>query len=589
MLFNILKKNKAFTLIETLVGVAVFLVIATATYQAYISLFTFISLNQYKVLALNLANEQFEIIRNLSYLNVGIPSGIPKGLIPHIQTINRGGISFTVTTTIRNIDLPNDGTIGGNPNDISPADNKFVNIEIDCSTCKNFKPLNISTTVAPKNLETASSNGALLIKVFDANGVPVSNASVHIANNLVSPSIIIDDVTDNDGLLQIVDVPPGVESYEITVTKSGYSTDKTYATGAIGNPNPTKAHATVLIQQLTQISFSIDKLSSISFTSVTPSCVAINNFDFSLTGSRLIGENVPKYFSNKVTDGAGKLTLNNMEWDYYSVAGIDTVNDIVGVNPLNSINLNPDSNQNVLIITEAKNPKSLLVTIKDGSTQLPITDATVTISKDDYSSIKITGRGFMNQTDWSGSLYTYNDGNIETENPSGDLQLLNVFGNYNSNGILESTTIDTGSISNFYNFVWSPTDQPVLAGINSVKFQIATNEIINATTTWEYRGPDGATTTYYTSTNSPIDSIHNGDRYLRYKLFLHTEDSTVTPNISDVSFTVTSSCTPPGQVIFSGLSSGTYHINVQKTGYNTVEIDKDISSDWQEQEIILSP
>ena len=120
-------RRKGFTLVETLVGIAVFLIISTATYQAYISLFSLINLNQYKIVALNLANEQFEIIRNLSYIDIGIPGGIPNGKIPHIQNLTRSSINFIVTTTIRNIDLPFDGMIGSSTKpDLSPADNKVV-------------------------------------------------------------------------------------------------------------------------------------------------------------------------------------------------------------------------------------------------------------------------------------------------------------------------------------------------------------------------------------------------------------------------------------------------------------------------------
>jgi prepilin-type N-terminal cleavage/methylation domain-containing protein len=236
MLFNKIKKlqSRGFTLVETIVGVAVFVIVASASYQAYISLFKIINQNQYKIAALNLANEQFEIIRNLPYSDVGVPGGIPNGKIPHTQTLVRSNISFTVTTTIRNIDQPFDGQIGSTTNDLSPADNKVVEVEVACSTCGSFTSVTLTTNVAPKNLETASTNGALVIKVFDSNGVPVSDASVHVVNAQVTPNIIIDDVTNVDGVLQIVDAPPGVDAYQITVTKSGYSTDKTYTPGASG-------------------------------------------------------------------------------------------------------------------------------------------------------------------------------------------------------------------------------------------------------------------------------------------------------------------------------------------------------------------
>ncbi len=203
-----------------------------------------------------------------------------------------------------------------------------------------------------------------------------------------------------------------------------------------------------------------------------------------------------------------------------------------------------------------------------------------------------TDRGFINQSDWSGGAgvdYTEQDGNIEISDVQGEIKLKKVFGVYNTSGILESNTFDTGSASNFHNLIWSPVDQPVQAGEESVRFQIATNVLLTATTTWTYLGPDGTASTYYTISNSPISVVHNGNRYIRYKVFLQTIDTMFTPNISDIAFTMTSSCTPPGQVVFSNLLSGTYNINISKSGYTTYNSDIEINSDFKEQEVILSP
>ena len=591
MLLNIYSKNKlenkGFTLVETLVGVAVFLIIAIATYQAYISLFSLINLNQYKIVALNLANEQFEIIRNLSYSDVGIPGGIPDGKIPRIQNLIRSGISFMVTTTIRNIDLPFDGTIASGT-DPSPADNKVVEIKVECETCKNFTPVSITTNIAPKNLETASTNGAILIKVFDSNGIPVPNASVHIVNTNIIPNIIIDDVTDSNGFLQIVDAPPGTNAYQITVTKTDYSIDRTY-TPSISNPNPVKPDITVIIQQLTQISFSIDRLSSMHFSSVNLLCTPVSGINFNLIGSKNIGLNLPKYSSNLITNASGEYLSSNMEWDNYTVTGIDTSYDIIGINPLNQISLIANSVQNVSLIVAPKNPNSLLITVKDGVTRLPLTNAIVNlIYGSSYDVSKTTGRGFINQTDWSTGDYTSDDGNIDSSS-AGELKLRKIFDQYNPSGWLESSTIDTGSASNFYNLIWLPVDQPVTSGPDSAKFQFATNATTTATTTWTYLGPDGTASTYYTNSNSLISEVHNGDRYARYKVYLSSISTTTTPSISDISFTVTSSCTPPGQVVFTSLSSGTYDIRVSKEGYTQYEGQIQIDSHWKEQEIILSP
>ncbi len=597
---SIIKKSSGFTLIEVLVGVAVFVVVATAVYQAYANLFVITSANQYKILAINAANEQFEIARNLSYADVGEINGIPNGKLPHVQTWVRGGITFTITTTVRNVDLPYDGTLGGTPNDLSPADNKLVEVQIDCSTCKNYVPITLTTTIAPKNLETASTNGALFIKVFDGNGLPVQGADVHIVNTKATTTITIDDVTDINGMLQIVDVPPGVEAYAITISKEGYSTARTYPANGPDNPNPNQVDATVVLQQVTQVSFSIDALSTLSFSSVSDLCTPRPDINFTLTGSKLIGDEMPKYSRNHVTNSQGKYVNTVMEWDSYTVVGTDADYDIIGINPLNAIQLNPNSTQEVMLVVSSKNPKSLLVTVKDSSTLLPVTESTVSVTgPGGYSETDTTGRGYINQTDWSdGSgqvtfvdpqMYFTDDGGVDTDAPNGEIKLREAFGTYSSSGVLVSSTIDTGALSNFYNLVWSPTDQPVETGPSSLKFQFASNAEITATTTWDFKGPDGTALTYYTTANSIISNVHNGDRYVRYKVFLSTDTATSTPNVSDVAFTFASSCRPPGQVVFSGLSGGNYDISVSKSGYTISTSSVMVTGDWTENTIILAP
>ena len=114
--------RKGFTLVETLVGLAIFLLIAVVLYQSFISIIQVTRLSEAKVVATALGNEQLEIIRNLAYEDVGLVSGIPLGVIQPNQTIVRGGIPFTITTVIRNVDNPFDGTLGSTTNDLSPAD-----------------------------------------------------------------------------------------------------------------------------------------------------------------------------------------------------------------------------------------------------------------------------------------------------------------------------------------------------------------------------------------------------------------------------------------------------------------------------------
>ncbi len=579
-------------------GVAVFTVIVSAVYNAYVGVFNVVYASRAKIEAITLINEQLEIARNLPYADVGEISGIPNGKLTHSQTITRDAYSYNVLTTVRNIDDPFDGTLGGTPNDLAPADYKVVEIEVTCLNCaRPFTPMIVTTYVAPKNLENASTNGALFIKVFDANGNPVPDASVHVENNKVTPSIVIDDFTNSSGILQIVDTPPGATAYEIIVTKPGYSTDKTY-TVTVSNPHPSKPHATVATQQVTQVSFIIDKLSSFTVSSVTNTCTPVSGIDFSLQGSKTIGATptVYKYSQNQVTDGIGSLSLPSMEWDSYAVTNIDPSYDLVGINPLSPVSLIPNSNQSLQLVVAPKNPDTLLVTVRDSVTNLPLSGVSVELSKTGYDVTNTTGQGFLGQTDWSlGSgqatstdqaKYFSSDGNIETQLPVGDVVLKKIFGSFVSSGVLTSSSFDTGSANNFGQLNWNPHDEPVSVGTPNVRIQIATN---NDGATWNFLGPDGTASTYYTNANKTISSTNNGNRYVRYKLFLDTATPTATPNVSDISFTFTSSCTPPGQVAFTGLSAGTYTLHMTKNGYTTQDVSVSVSSAWQSTDIVFVP
>lgn len=600
---NTLSNQKGFSLIELIVGSAVFALVAVSVYQSYATIVSLVSASRVKITATDLLDEQFELVRNLPYSKVGIIGGLPSGVLDNNEDIVRDGNTFTIDRIVRNVDDPFDGTIASSTNkDLSPADYKLVDLTLTCATCKNFAPMTVVTRVSPKSLETASTNGALFIKVFDANGQPVQDADVHIVNNKATTTITIDDVTDAQGMLQIVDAPPGALAYQITVTKPGYTTDQTYATST-GNPNPSKPYATVLLQQVTQISFVIDRVSTVNVSTVNNACTPIGNVNFTLTGGKLIGTSpdVYKYLQALTTNGSGLKSLSNMEWDTYGLTVTSGGYHLSGVNPLLPFAVLPNATQNVQLVLNNYAPAQLLVTVKDGGTGLPLSGATVDLTKSGFSDSEITGRGFFSQTDWSGgggqqtftnqSQYDTSDGNIDTGNPAGEMKLSNIFNVYSATGNLTSSVFDTGTASNFSQISWSPTAQPNAVGTSSVRFQIATAQSNSATTTWNFLGPDGTAGTYYSTSNTNISSAHNGDRYFKYKILMQTASTTYTPNISDVAVTVTSSCTPPGQALFYNLSSGTYTLTVNAPGYSQSQMQVIIpsSSSYVQQNVTMVP
>jgi len=409
MKFSVNKKKLVggFTLIETLVGVTVFILIAISVYQAFGTLMDVAQLSKAKIAATTVANEKFEIIRNLPYESVGIPNGIPDGVVERDSTVERDGFSFDIVTTIRNMDDPFDGTIGGSPNDTSPADYKLADLDINCSNCKKFTSLKFVTIIAPRSLETASPNGALFVRVIDNSGQPIQGAEVIIENIQTNPNILIGETTDNDGWIKIVDAPPGVNTYNIIATKLGYSTDQTYPLGGIAGDNPLLPDATVVIQQVTQTSLIIDKLSSLLISSTDALCAPLPSINFSLTGIKTIGTpSILKYNTqNFTTNVSGNLTISDLEFDTYQFSyGSLATYDLVGTNPILDIALAPNENKNFSIVSTTHLDNAILVSVKDDM-GLPVDGASVRLEGNSFDETKTTNSGTCptpGQTFWNG-------------------------------------------------------------------------------------------------------------------------------------------------------------------------------------------
>ncbi len=545
-----------------------------------------------------LANEKIEIINNLPYDSVGIVSGVPAGLILGTESISRGGSTYTINTIVRNIDDPFDGVIDGAPDDLAPIDYKLVEVQVTCTSCSNPYLISSTARIAPPEIETATTNGLLLIRAFDATGTALAGANVHMQNAATGPTITVDDTTDSLGELRILGLPPATQLYQVSVTKSGYSTDQTLTVGAAGNPNPVKPHSTITSSNTTQVSFAIDRTSTLNVRTSDSACIAIPSIAYNLKGAKIIGTTptVYKYNQNLNSGGSGLNTLTPIEWDTYTATLATTSYTIAGTIPLMGTLVSPNTSTDLRVVLAPRVDRNLLVTVVSGTTGLPLSDASVRLRKGAYDVTKTTGLGTTNQTSWSGgsgqatftdiTKYFSQDNNIAINNPAGDLKLLNVSGSYVASGDLTSSTFDTGSANDYQTLSWSPSTQPAQTGTNPVRFQIATN---NDNATWDFKGPDGTSGTYYTTPGTSIASVHDGDQYLRYKVLLQTSNSAYTPTISDISFTYTSSCIPPGQVLFTGRGSGNHTLTVSKTGYASQTITVAMSVNEKTQTVTLVP
>lgn len=592
------------TLLETLIAVAFFVGVSVALYGVYTNVLKINRSVRAKEHMASIGNEMLEIARSIPYDSLGTKHGIPVGVLDEIVDVERDGYTFRVEYTIRNIDLPFDGLEADNADD-APADSKIVEVLVRCDACDTYGSNGqyfrdtFTTVVGPGTLESTTSTGSLYIYVLNPNGTPLQDAEVNVVNTSVSPAVSIDDNTDADGLLKIIGAAPSVEGYQISVTNTLSSTDQTYDSADLGGSTPVKPHATVAVGDITEITFQVGKLSDLTIESVDSLCTPIANFDFNLLGSKLLGTlpDYYKYDNDLATNASGIRALTDMEWDDYLVTPLDATYDLIGSNPLLDFSLEPNTDQDLQLVVQTKNRPTVMVTVKDSVTGLALTDADVRLQKDTggYDATKTTGVGSFTQTDWSGGTgatswsegsnqYFSNNGNVNHSATPGLVRLRNSGASFVSSGYIISSTFDTGTASNFYDLTWAPTSQPVQTGTDSLKFQVASN---NDNATWNFVGPDNTSSTYYTSSNFDI-SNHNGNRYLRYKAYLSTTNTSYTPTVTDVSFTYASGCTPSGQVHFSGLSTGAYTLTVQKSGYNDATQAVTVSSGtWQHVEVSM--
>lgn len=372
-MFKNLPKKKQQTgqiLLAILIAIAVFSILAHALFTLIASSFELVAFNKARITARHLAQERIELIRNLSYDDVGTVSGVPVGVIEQEESLVRNGLNYTIKTDIAYHDDPYNGN--GPPND---QDYKRVRVEVSWNGIASSRnnPLVLITDVT-SNYTTTASGGTLLIQVFDAFGNPVSQADVTIVSNTVDPPVNISTKSDSNGQVTRAGLIPCVSCYEITVTKSGMSTDRTYSTSEV--TNPTKPHASVFDESLSQVSFAIDTLGTVNVASKNSrdsGFASLGGVSFRIHGNKIIGTDafaqpVYKYDQTLVTDGSGSNTLNNMEWDVYHISMPDpTSYDISGTDPLLPINLTPGGNLDFTFATESHSDHSFFVTVKDNN------------------------------------------------------------------------------------------------------------------------------------------------------------------------------------------------------------------------------
>ena len=181
-MISLRKKNNisGFSMIESLVSIAIFAILSAAIYQTSALLIKGIGIYRENTTISSLASQYMEIVHNLPYSAVGTLSGNPHGNLPdepNAPLININGVDYQIYYVVNYIDNPADGTaLAGT----DFASNDYKQVKLYVRNAGSGKTYSFLTNITPKGLENLESGGALYIKVFDAVGQPVPNATINI-------------------------------------------------------------------------------------------------------------------------------------------------------------------------------------------------------------------------------------------------------------------------------------------------------------------------------------------------------------------------------------------------------------------------
>lgn len=369
---NLKSKKKGEVYIGVLIAMGLFVMLSQAVILLANTGYELIGFTRARNAARALAAEKMEYARNLPYDSVGTVGGIPAGTITQTENISLNGQQYKVFTEVVYVDDKFDGVA---PADLVPNDYKRVRIDVTWSGLgTKTVTTTITSDVAPKGVEKVTGGGTLSFLVFDSNGQPVPQANISILSSGLTPQINLNVTTADNGRIVLPGAPACTKCYRVTASKSGFSSDRTYGVSEVANPS--KPDLTVTAGGLSEMSFTIDHLASLiinTFDSRLNAFAILPNQSLILQGQKTIGTttlDVPvyKYSQNVTTNALGTLTINNLEWDNYTIqTATASAKTIGGTNPLIAFLLSPSTTLTENLTLPNKTTHSLLVAFVDSS------------------------------------------------------------------------------------------------------------------------------------------------------------------------------------------------------------------------------
>ncbi|HOW60490.1 MAG TPA: prepilin-type N-terminal cleavage/methylation domain-containing protein [Candidatus Moranbacteria bacterium] len=391
MRYGLSKKIKGFSLAEVIVVMFIVAVVFSGFYSTFMIGSKYIIDSKNRLEAVALANGKMETIRNLAYEDIGLQGGVaPVGNILQDEDIISGGHQFHVYTQIEYYDDPYDG-LAINNEDLIPNDYKIVRIVVSWQGGVQAQEVASVSRFVPPGLETSLGGAPLIINVANSEGISISQASVHIVNNSVSPAINTNMQTNSEGHILFPSAPASIGGYQFTITKSGY--EEVYTMSPTATFTPIYQNASVVMGSLNNYSYIQNKLSNLTIKTVDCQNNTIGNVEFTIEGGKIIGceycndnyyyKDVFSLQSETGTTGetSGEKKYSNISPGNYTVTmSSNDQYEFIDFNPsVSPMPVNPGSDESYVIKVADKEIESLFLKIFNSEGN-PIADASVTMT-----------------------------------------------------------------------------------------------------------------------------------------------------------------------------------------------------------------
>lgn len=375
------KDKRGVTIIEMIIGVFLVGVIIVTLYMTFTQAVGIMADAKQRMGAIALAMERTEYYRNSSYENIPVIDPV------NVVSVERNGFTYEIETSVVMFDDPENG-------ENVEGDYKQLRVKVFWMNREKERSIYFTNNFSP----TGIAHGAILINAYDGDSYSsLGGALVQLVE--LSGGSTGTQLTDSDnGNALFFGLEGDNKEYQITISKSGYETLKTYDASGTSVPFDPIYKNVVLINgdDSALRYFPLSQTSDITAHAVDEEGGDVSEIDVELVGGQKIGNDPSTYAYDDTgnpeeTDSNGEIIYEDpknsdlkMNPGNYEIANINTLGKSgyefvkIGDNRYPFILGSGTSDVLELIfVDELKN--SLLVELKDSGDGSSVKDASVRV------------------------------------------------------------------------------------------------------------------------------------------------------------------------------------------------------------------